>query len=628
MRKILIGLVVLVLLAAGGYFGVTKWAQVRAEKEVDAAFETMRAAGLTAAHGAVGFDLIRRTLFVDDVVIQSSAWAMNLRAPKVEFIGLSMPDAPARQPDGSSNIAAARAALAAVKVASITVPSVDVAVQTLMPATAGAPSSPVDVVYAVSGIALTDVRERRVASLSIERTGFKLSSTVPELGNFDGEFTKWTANDIDLDVVLAMLDPAETTKEGPYRRAYGPVTAGPSKFEFQKGGRVEIEAFAGDAFEIKPGKYNLAAVMAMLEATRKAGGTPSPKEMGQLSERFAGLYEGLRMGRMEARGLRVVVPAGGESKVEAVRFNGFENGRLGELAVENVDIRVPQQEPFTLARFSLMGLHFANMLRLGGRIAEQGRVGPELSASPLPLVEGIAMDRLRLPIKPGREPIVVDMFDFSWSQFVGPIPTKAGLKLKFSTPLIADDQDFVRLLAAEGITALAASFDMAAGWTEATKTFAVAPFALDLTDWFSAKAALSLGNVPRDVFAIDPDYAAKVAILALGMEAGAFELTLRDSGGLDRLVGLYAKTQGLSRADARKEILAAFSKSAEPLLADHPELSPVVDAALKFLEAPKATLSIKLVPNGHVPLALLALAARTDPLAALANFKIEATATR
>ena len=71
MRKILIGLVGISLLAAGGYFGANLWAKQRVEKEVEAAFAAIRSRGSSATYGAVRFDLASRTVSVADITVET-----------------------------------------------------------------------------------------------------------------------------------------------------------------------------------------------------------------------------------------------------------------------------------------------------------------------------------------------------------------------------------------------------------------------------------------------------------------------------------------------------------------------------------------------------------------------------
>ena len=55
MRKVLIGVLVVALGVVGGYFGVSTWARMRAERELDAAFDVAEARfGLGRALRAFG----------------------------------------------------------------------------------------------------------------------------------------------------------------------------------------------------------------------------------------------------------------------------------------------------------------------------------------------------------------------------------------------------------------------------------------------------------------------------------------------------------------------------------------------------------------------------------------------
>jgi hypothetical protein len=71
MRKVLVGLVVVLIVGVGGYFGVAYWAQYAAAREVDAVLDGWRASVGSATHGRIELDLWTRTLKVSDVVVQS-----------------------------------------------------------------------------------------------------------------------------------------------------------------------------------------------------------------------------------------------------------------------------------------------------------------------------------------------------------------------------------------------------------------------------------------------------------------------------------------------------------------------------------------------------------------------------
>ena len=65
--------------------------------------------------------------------------------------------------------------------------------------------------------------------------------------------------------------------------------------------------------------------------------------------------------------------------------------------------------------------------------------------------------------------------------------------------------------------------------------------------------------------------------------------------------------------------------SGENAAAANPETAAAVEALARFVETPGQTLTIKLTPLGKVPALQLVQSLRTDPFAALAQFKIEAS---
>ena len=65
-----------------------------------------------------------------------------------------------------------------------------------------------------------------------------------------------------------------------------------------------------------------------------------------------------------------------------------------------------------------------------------------------------------------RQAVNLDSFDLNWGQFVGPIPSKARLTVKMTTPVDATDPAMKALVAA-GLDTLSVDVDLGAAWTEA-----------------------------------------------------------------------------------------------------------------------------------------------------------------
>jgi len=69
MKRILIGLIVVAVVAAGGWLGFNLYVQHRTTAEVEAAFEQIRKQGGKASYGKIAFDLPTRTLTIEDIAV-------------------------------------------------------------------------------------------------------------------------------------------------------------------------------------------------------------------------------------------------------------------------------------------------------------------------------------------------------------------------------------------------------------------------------------------------------------------------------------------------------------------------------------------------------------------------------
>jgi hypothetical protein len=87
----------------------------------------------------------------------------------------------------------------------------------------------------------------------------------------------------------------------------------------------------------------------------------------------------------------------------------------------------------------------------------------------------------------------------------------------------------------------------------------------------------------------------------------------------------YARAQNVSRDVARKEIVDSIMASSQDVATANPDATAAVQALARFVESPGQTLVVKLTPLGKVPAMQLFQLLKTDPLVALAQFRIEAS---
>jgi hypothetical protein len=667
MVKILIGLLAAAVVAVGGYFGFEVYVQQQIASEVEAAFAAVRASGAKATHGKVHFDLRSRTITVADISGESAAQppvsmkigrftaagvkqpaagrftadridAVNVevagtmgaqaglrityQAPRIEVTEYAGPAGPLRPLTSAAAVDIYRFALehfAAVTAKSVVIPSV---AAKMTPAGSSPVAGTGD--YTYSGVALRDIKEGRIAASTVDRLTFTAAMTTagkPE--TLTGEVANLAAYDFDAASTRVLLDPAHA-KDDKYYRAYRQMTAGTYTASFEKGLRMRVDGVTIDDVGLRPSKLQFPDLMAIIEAAPPPGTTPTPEQMRELLGKVAGIYEGIRIGGAEVRGLSMDTPEGAFS-IAAIRLANLENGKLAEFAFEGLEAKAPQG-PVKIGRFALKSLDVANLMRVSGQLStSRQNPSPDQLVALLLLLEGTEIANLVAPYKDSGKPVSIDVLNIAWGQFVGPIPTRARVTLKMSGPVDASDPDPFRMLAAAGIGNATLNFDLGAAWTENTRGFAIEPVTLEIGNMLTAAARMTLANVQRETFSLNP---LQAVIMAAQIEAGPIEIALRDAGGLDLMIAQNARSQNITREAARKAVVDGIRDSAMKMASINPDMMALAGVLTRFIENLRGTLTIKLRPRGKVSAMQVLEAMKTSPVAALARFQIEATTGR
>jgi len=653
MKRVLISLIVLVVIAAGGWFGFNFYVQHRTTAEVEAAFERVRASGGKASHGKVAFDLGSRTLTIEDIVVEpnqpsKTGIAINgIKIASVKAAGVSqgqgrfsansldlsgaeltlegagpenmkivykVPQATVRDLSGpilaphsqsfDSLIDAYRFALkqfAGVTASSIVAPSYTVA----MTPGSGALGDG-EVVY--SGLEIRNVHQGKVDTVKLDRAVLTFNMRQPaQPGKLTGEMANINVLDFDSAAAVALLDPQKASDDS-FHQVYRQITMGAFTMTPERGATLRIGRMAIDDVGLQPSKVQPFLTLALSNPSAFQAPVPSP----DVVEKLLKLYEGMRVGKVELSDLSVDTPQG-SGKLDTIRYD------QSEFAFEGLDAPVPEGRIKT-ERFALKSLRVADLVHWSIQLA---------SAKPTPsndqmlgllrALDGIEIKGVVVPYKNTKKLAKIDTFNLSWGQFVGVIPSKVNLVSKTAFPT---DQELKPLLAA-GIDTFALNTDFGAAWTEASGTIVLAPANIDIGNILKAQTRITLANVPRGVFSSDP---AQVMGQAAQIEAGAVEFTLRDTGGLDLAVAEYARMQNIDRDAARRAIIDIVKGQGEG--APNPEAAAAIDAVAHFIETPGQTLVIKLTPLGKVPVMQLVQLMQTEPLVALTQFRIEASTTK
>ncbi|SIO57067.1 hypothetical protein SAMN05443247_08438 [Bradyrhizobium erythrophlei] len=656
MVKILMGLAAAIVIAVGAFFGFQFYMQHRVAGEVEAAFEQIRATGGKASHGKVSFDLLNRTVTVADIAGETAAQPpVSIKIASVKASGVSQPDptrfaadsieatdieaglamagpglnltykvpritlkdysGPAslqRPPASSSLVDVYRFALeqfATITASSITAPSL-AGTMNFGAATPGGGE------FTYSGFAMQGIKDGKIDVTKVDGVVFNVAmAQAGQTEKMTGNLANIASYDVDISAAAAMFDPQKANDDR-YYRAYRQVSAGPYTVTSGQGLTMRIDGMTIDDVGLRPSRLQLPALLAMIPPAGAA--PPTPAQAREMMEKVAKLYEGVRIGNAEMRGLSVETPQG-PLKLAAMRFN-MESGKIGELAFEGLDTRSPKG-PVKVGSFALKSLDISNLMRMAAQFAAQ-RPAPDQALALLPLIQGAEVKGLVAPFKNTDKLVNVDTLSLDWGQFLGPIPSQAHLVAKLTTPIEAADAP---MLVAAGMNIAAIDFDLGAAWTEAPRTFVLEPVTFELGNLLKATARVAFANVPRGVFSINP---AQAANMAAQIEAGTIELTLRDLGGVDLAIAQYARTQNLSPDEARRAVIDDIKASTAEAATTNPDVAALADALAGFIENPKGTLILKLTPHGKVPAMQLIQVLKIDPLTALAQFQLEASTTR
>jgi hypothetical protein len=660
MVKILMGLVAAIVIAVGGFFGFEFYVQHRVAGEVEAAFEQIRATGSKASHGKVSFDLLNRTVTIADIagesatqppvsmkiasftasgvkqpdaarfsadsieatgteidgaMVSQAGWRVIYKAPRITVKDYSGPAGLQRQPASSSIIDIYRFALeqfASVTASSITASSI-AGTMNFGAATSGGGD------FAYSGLSMHGIKDGKIAAMTAD--GLVFTVNTQQAGKADkiaGNLANMASYEFDATAAAAVLDPQKANDDR-YYRIYRQVSTGLYSITSESGVRIRIDGFTIDDVGVRPSRIQLPALLAMIPPAGAAA--PTPAQARDMIEKAARLYDGMRVGNAEMRGLSIETPQG-PFKLAAMRFN-LENGKIGEFAVEGLDTPSPKG-PIKVGRFALKGLDIANLLRMSALYSNPAqKPSPDQALGLLALLEGAEVKGVVAPYKDTNKPVNIDTFNLNWGQFVGPIPSRARLTAKLTAPI--DGTDALKPLVAAGMDTAAIDFDLGAAWTEASRTFVLDPVTVELGGLLKASARVSFANVPRGVFSLNPQQA---TAMAAQIEAATIELALRDIGGVEVAVAQYARTQNVTRDTARRTIVENIKASNATTTTPNPDAAAIVGALADFIETPRGTLTLKLTPRGKVPAMQLIQAMRTDPFAALAQFQVDASTGR
>ena len=162
--------------------------------------------------------------------------------------------------------------------------------------------------FVYSGMALQDIKGGKIAAMQVERANFTVNTQ--QAGKADkmtGEIANLSSRDFDANAAAAILDPQKANDDR-YYSFYGKTSAGPYTVTSALGLRMRIDQMTIDGVGARPSRLQLPALLAMIQAAGAA--SPTPAQTRELIDKMAALYEGMRIGTAEMRGLSAETPQG------------------------------------------------------------------------------------------------------------------------------------------------------------------------------------------------------------------------------------------------------------------------------------------------------------------------------
>ncbi len=659
MRKTAIVLLALPLLAFGGYFGITAYANHEAQRQVDAVFHGIAAGGVEARHGTVSFDLFTARLSVADISFVypgergttrigrisaaglGAAGGDRVTAERIEladlaFEGRSGPGMSAafRAPaivieryDGPAEVRAPsgqpwQIALAFLRQASIA--RIEVPAATLTTTLAqGQASLSTEIAYGATSL-------ETIAGAVIQRVAMAPSTVTLRTAQGDGggRIGAISGEGIDVGAWINAVtnEPIAAGEVGTLARRYsidGYELAVGDKMRL-KGGPVTLTGLAIAAPGIPVAE--ITAAEQEIQAREQRGETVEPADLDTLLTLLASGVDALRLGSFDAGAIEMATPDAAKARIETFHVGGLTDGVLGEARLDGFSGTDPAGKPAKLDRFGVSGLRIGDLMRqTAANLSQDDHAG---SAPPprLDMVQGIELLGLVAPSDTGDGPYQIDRLTFSTDSFVNQIPRKATASLRMAVPTATfADQQLFALLAANGVARVTLSGDIASNWDDSSGVAVVAPIALDISNVGSIAGQLRIGNVRADSFSGDSATALAAGRLET-LESASF--TLKDAGLYDMKLKQLAEEQGASPKAVRQLLTGVAAFIVNQFAGDRPALEPAGRALISFLDGPGGTLTLNLRPRSTLTFGAIMDAAHGDPLDLLDKLDIEANASR
>ncbi|MGU3495672.1 hypothetical protein ACLBXM_16655 [Xanthobacteraceae bacterium A53D] len=661
MKKLVVGIVVLGVVGAGGYFGFTQYVQSRAKSDVEAVFATLRQQGATATYKDVSFTLSGRVLTVNGVDIAGTKGEAGFKANQIVARGVSSPSggmvqAASIELDGvavnASGLAGEHATLvydipklridnyqgpdklaapapgngkhpvlrevlmrfAAMRADSITAPELKGRLTPKDGAPKDAAVQPMEITYA--NLKASGIADGRIAEMAVDKTAY--SWTLEKDGKKEvssGEIANMRASGVDTRPIRAMTD-ATPQSSGP-QPIYEKITAGPYTLKQGDGLSSSFGSMTLERLSIDPAALSFDRLDQITALAQRSNGDPSTEDTAKLLNMVADLLSGVAAGSIGMNDV-AMTEKDGAAKIASINLKNLSKGRLELMEVNGVEGKTKDEKPVIFKRLAIMGLDMGEMTRLSAETLKSPKPHLTTSLGVFKAMAGIEIDGLVAPHEETGGQVKIEKTSVSWGDYVGALPTRFSLKIdKITGPISAEDGEPFSYLAATGMKEGTISAQLDIRYADGTLSIAPASFELDKAFGTSLEAKAT--DLPQA--ALQKPETLHEALLE--SKIGPMSLTISNLGIAELMLKQQAEELGVEPEELKAEFVTSAKEMASDLDTLSPDVASVGAAVVAFMEKP-GTLTITVTPKKAMTWTDLMML--DDPTEALSDFTITATA--
>ncbi|QTL04605.1 hypothetical protein J5J86_04520 [Aquabacter sp. L1I39] len=663
MKKVLIGIGALLLLAGGAFLGVIAWSKSQAAAQVEHTFAALRQSGATATHGGVGFDLFSRTLTISNIAIRSADGSKSVKmaslladgvtpvvsgrfsaerielnalevsvdepslhqktvynAPVVRIRSFEGPANVLAVPDGTGKHEAVRFGLAqfgAAVAARVEVPDLAGHVTTTPPK-----DRPHILDASYRQLLAEGIKGGKIATLSFDRMSFENVATGPgPEERMSGRLDNFNASEIDTTPILALASTGATHGTGGgYRTIYGRLAATGYSLTQTDGPTMSVGSILAEGVGLDPAiiSFNRLDELAALSQDSRS---LSPDQSARLFDISADVLKGAALVSAELKNIKVG-DAQSSVEVDSLGMRNFRDGVLESFALRGLQGKTSDGQLLKLDALVLKGFSLTPVFAVSAKAMREGtEPSVEAGLALLQGLRGIEISGLSYPEEAGQPPVTLQHLDMAWGDYVGMLPGRFTLKVsRLGGPISEGDSAPFSYLANAGMKEATLDLDLGLAYDRASGTLTLDPARLMLDKAATLSAKATLTNVPASAFE-DP---VTLVASAPAIAPGPMTLTLTDHGLVEMAVRGQAQAADQTPEAFRDGFLAELTKTADQAAPAFPSAPGIAAAIGTFLKDP-GTLTVSVTPRDG---ARLMDVLGSEPLLALQNFSITVTATK